>query len=276
MSSDDSTIGTNTDPDTDSDTDQEPPAPQRRRRKRRAFHMTSSMPKEQGEEWMLTYMDTVTLLVTLFVILLSFASFNEEKFNAVAEGLSLSKYGSGILTGTLPSTIEPAPTPAPVVDEAPLVIEQAEDMADALQSELSRQGLADLVDMTVQENVVNLKLSESVLFSTGEADLTEQGLSVILRLVPLVTASNMNVSVEGHTDNIPITTERFPSNWELSASRAASVARQLIDGGAPIARLHIRGYAATQPLASNATVDGRSQNRRVNLVLSSRDGTIED
>ena len=153
MSSDDSTIGSNTDPDTDSDTDQESPAPQRRRRKRRAFHMTTSMPKEQGEEWMLTYMDTVTLLVTLFVILLSFATFNEEKFNAVAEGLSLAKYGSGILTGTLPSTIELAPVP--VVEQAPLVIEQAEDMADALQSELSRQGLADLVDMTVQENVVN-------------------------------------------------------------------------------------------------------------------------
>lgn len=245
----------------------------RPKRRRRPVAMPGPQPRPT-DEWMLTYMDTVTLLVTLFVLMLSFSTINPDKFNKVAQGLRLDKYGPGVLVGEL--TVAPEDIRARVVEPAEAAPEEpAADMpggmVEDLQSELRRQGLADLVEMKVHENVVDLQLNESVLFGTGEADLTDQGLSVIARLAPLVKASKMNVSVDGHSDNIPISTDRFPSNWELSAARAAAVARELIAGGIRATRLHIRGYAATKPVAPNDTAEGRRKNRRVNVVLSTRD-----
>lgn len=250
-------------------TDQ-PDKPTRRRCRPVSLPETS---RPVGEEWMLTYMDTVTLLVTLFVLLLSFSTVSEEKFKSVAEGLSLDKYGAILHTGT-PIVVSPS-TPVPIVPPQTSALDVPEpDFASGLNEKLRQQGLTDLVEMKVHENVVDLQLNESVLFATGEAELTEQGLSVIARLVPLIEASGMNVSVEGHSDNIPISTARFPSNWELSATRAASVGRELIEGGIRPKRLHIRGYADTKPVASNDTTEGRGKNRRVNLVLSSQDGDV--
>lgn len=224
---------------------------------------------------MLTYMDTVTLLVTLFVILLSFSTINIDKFTTIAEAMSLAKYGKGILTGAVKPTAVTPVAPKTVVEEpgpsAAKAEAEASAMVDDLRAELAKQGLTDMVEMTVHENVVDLQLNESVLFPAGEATLTDRGLSVVDRLTPLLVASGVPVAVEGHTDNVPISTEIFPSNWELSAGRAASVARAFIARGIAADRIHISGYAETRPVAPNDTPAGRSQNRRVNLVLKMSD-----
>jgi chemotaxis protein MotB len=246
----------------DADAAPEPPPARRRRR----VDLAGGAPAAGGDEWMLTYMDTVTLLVTLFVLLLSFSTINAEKFDSVANALSLKKYGKGILTGKVVPIQKPAEFP-PKPEEPAAPADKAADLAEGLRSELADQGLTDLVEMTVHENVVDLQLNESVLFQTGEAVLIDSGRAVVEKLVPFLGKTAFPVSVQGHTDNVPIRTDLYPSNWELSAARAASVARAFIEGGIDRDRVEIRGYAETRPVASNDTVEGRARNRRVNLVL---------
>lgn len=229
---------------------------------------------EKLEEWMLTYMDTVTLLVTLFVLLLSFSSLEKEKFDAMAQGLDLRKYGLGLMQGDLGILDRPTPSVALVPDglDVPPALNRVTTPEKApsengLQQLLAEQGLNDTVDLSITDELVDLRLREAVLFESGEARLLETGEAVLARLTPLLNRGAFPISVEGHTDNVPIATEFFPSNWELSGSRAAAVVRSLVDLGVTESRLQVVGHAHTKPVADNGSADGRQKNRRVSLIL---------
>lgn len=114
---------------------------------------------------------------------------------------------------------------------------------------------------------VTLRLDESLLFDSGRAQLTESGREVLQALDEVVLDFDGEISVEGHTDNVPINTQRFPSNWELSSARAISVVRFLQRQGVDPSRLRAVGYADSRPLANNDTAAGRAANRRVELLL---------
>ncbi|EWH01296.1 OmpA/MotB family protein [Halomonas sp. BC04] len=114
---------------------------------------------------------------------------------------------------------------------------------------------------------ITLRIDDNLLFSSGQADLTAQGREVLGSLREVLGAFEGDVSVEGHTDSIPIATARFPSNWELSSARAIAVLRYLAELGVGIERLRAVGYAETRPLESNDTAEGRAMNRRVELLL---------
>lgn len=225
------------------------------------------------DEWMLTYMDTVTLLVTLFVLLLSFSNIDEDKYKAVANGLSLSNYGSGILLDglgqstsreigstafSMPGDVPPTPTLA----------DRYQSVGVELIDSFSESGLADLVGVTVRNDTVDLVVNERVLFALGSAELTGQGATVVERLAPFLKERPVSISVEGHTDNLPISTETFPSNWQLSSARASSVAQHLIANGIEPTRVRVVGYADTRPVTDNDTATSRQQNRRVSIRLS--------
>jgi len=114
---------------------------------------------------------------------------------------------------------------------------------------------------------VNLEISDSILFTPASAALTASGALLLDELAATLKAHPYNLSVEGHTDNVPIQTARYPSNWELSSSRATEVTRRLIDRGIAAERVRAVGYADTHPRADNATAEGKARNRRVSLVL---------
>jgi len=252
--------------------------PQSRKPRRKRQSVLESAAEGPGEEWMLTYMDTVTLLVTLFVMILSFASFDAEKYKNFSHGMSLAKYGSGIMMGSLgirenvgdkkqpiplPTVIPPSPEPAS--DAEPMT--QQGNMLTDLQDQITHQGLEKEVLLREREGTVEMEINESVLFPAGSAELSELGLSVLARLSNLLKSHIGTIAVEGHTDNLPIKTDLFPSNWELSGGRASSVVRRLISSGVDPQQLRIVGYADVRPLANNASPDGRQRNRRVNIVL---------
>ena len=225
-----------------------------------------------GEEWMLTYMDTVTLLITLFVMMLSFSTFDKEKYKEFTDGMSLAKYGSGIMMGTLTIREPPADKDLAieVPNEKPSNLEQIDNQDDvltALQDQIIQQGLGDDVLLREREGIVEMEINESVLFPAGSAELSVLGLSVLDRLSNLLKTHIGTIAVEGHTDNLPIRTEKFPSNWELSGGRASSVVRQLITSGVDARHLRIVGYADNRPLQPNTSPDDRQRNRRVNIVL---------
>lgn len=190
------------------------------------------------------------------------------------------------------STTDPSPSgevntgteagQAPVVEPAPPVTSPATETAaapsDEAQAPLARQleqlvvdnNLAGQVDVIRGQETVTLRISERILFASGRANLETDGRALVGRLATILNQSGGVISIEGHTDNRPIKTSQFASNWELSAGRATEVLRQLVSMGLPANRLRAVAYAETRPLADNESTEGRSQNRRVELVISTQ------
>lgn len=208
-------------------------------------------PTVEGDSdgWLMSYLDVLTLLITLFVLLLSLAG----------NGLAIkgSQHGGEIAAFITPQ----AEASARMVAGSGL-----KPRHDGLQPQFSGLDIEG-VSMAEGQQGITLRIDDNLLFSSGQADLTSQGREVLGRLRDLLQSFDGDVSVEGHTDSIPIATARFPSNWELSSARAIAVLRYLAELGVDIERLRAVGYAETRPLASNDSAEGRAENRRVELLL---------
>lgn len=139
--------------------------------------------------------------------------------------------------------------------------------ADTLLDAFNSSALGERVEVSVHPGGVNLEISDNILFAPASAALTVTGLALLQELAEALRAQPWPIAVEGHTDNIPIETARFPSNWELSSARAAIVTRFLIKQGISPARIRAVGYADTRARAANLTPQGRARNRRVSFVL---------
>ncbi|MBK3916636.1 OmpA family protein [Pseudomonas stutzeri] len=221
---------------------------------------------EEQEAWLITYLDMLTLLLVMLVIMLSMAG------KADGEGDSQAAIATPTAMATPePLAIEAQPTSAPIpaiaplpepepAIDAPVPDAQSGDTAEAL-------ALGEDIEVIVNDGSISFRISSEILFGSGQAELENTGLDVIDRLIPTLAASPHRIIVEGHTDNLPIQTERFPSNWELSASRASSVVRYLQLAGIEATRLSATGYADTRPIADNGSEHGRASNRRVELVM---------
>ena len=127
--------------------------------------------------------------------------------------------------------------------------------------------IRNMINVMATETEVDLVIKDDVLFAEGSTELTPLGHSVLDAIAQLLKSDDYPVSVEGHTDNIPIHTAQFPSNWELSSFRATNVARYFIRRGIATDRLRAIGYADTRPVSSNDSEAGRARNRRVSLVI---------
>jgi chemotaxis protein MotB len=129
--------------------------------------------------------------------------------------------------------------------------------------------LGDNVEGIKAGNTVRFRIRSELLFASGDAGLTPEGRALVDSLLPTFNlAIDHNIVVEGHTDNLRISTDRFPSNWELAAGRAGSVVRHLESRGLNPTRLRATGYGETRPIAPNTTAQGQSTNRRVELILA--------
>jgi chemotaxis protein MotB len=212
--------------------------------------------EEEQEAWLLAYLDMLTLLLVMLVVMLALAGkANRQQETEAAHGAA--KPGDAALASS--GSAEPLPTLAPIPAIAPLP-EAA--VQDALAMELGED-----IEVIVNDGSISFRISSEILFGSGQAELADAGLDVIDRLIPTLAASHYRIVVEGHTDDRPIQTERFPSNWELSASRASSVVRYLQMAGIAASRLTASGFADTRPLGDNASDRGRASNRRVELIM---------
>jgi len=150
----------------------------------------------------------------------------------------------------------------------PEIFEQSDALALQLKKVVADNNLAGQVEVLSQGQSVTLRISDKILFQSGQAVLESSGRELVQRLTAVLNQSGGVISIEGHTDNVPIETARFPSNWELSASRATEVLRQLVALGLPAERLRAIAYADTKPVQDNANPENRAQNRRVELVIT--------
>jgi len=240
---------------------------------------------ENHERWLITYADMITLLMVLFIVLFAIGQTDLEKFRRLQAGLAESFGNDGVLEsgdGLLPELarieVPDAAEAAAALsarDHARAAIAQdraaLEDVAAVIDERLGAAGTRTSVALRVdRRGLVVTIVTDQVLFDPGSATVRPEG-DALLRSIADALADLPNpVTVEGHTDDRPISTGHFASNWELSTARATSVLRLLQRHAAiPPDRLAAAGYADTRPIADNATPEGRAANRRVEVVVHS-------
>lgn len=244
------------------------------------------------ERWLLTYADMITLLLALFVVLFAISSVNVSKVRALQQSLrdafsgnvmnggeAIMQTGNSVAVRTLqpqPRVVPAMPrigTPDSPAARAALAARREEDELQRLKRMLdayaAHHGFKAQVETVVtRRGLVVRLLTDNVLFDSGLAAIKPQGLPLLAEVGSLLGVDRVHpIVVEGHTDDVPIATSRFASNWELSTARAAAVVRWLIDRRVPARRFSAAGYADLHPLASNGTDPGRARNRRVEVVL---------
>lgn len=246
---------------------------------------------ENHERWLITYADMITLLMVLFIVLYSIGQVDLAKFEKLREGLPNS--GGKPIAGPGPLDGGPSVLGGPsLVKEVPLAHQaelalsekqaqakafrkeqmQLKETREAITKEMTDAGLPDAVLFRLEgRGLIVVIASDRVLFDTGSDVISAAGTQVLEHLAGPIALVDNQVSVEGHTDNTPIHGGgRFPTNWELSTARATSVVRYLEQRGIGSARLSAMGYGEYSPLASNDTPEGRTANRRVEIVVHAR------
>lgn len=239
---------------------------------------------ENHERWLVSYADFITLLFAFFVVMYAVSSVNEGKYKVLSNSLVNAFSNTTGNTGGKPIAVIQGSPPIPTMpigkpDKLPeknkveeKKIEQrqkmkkvADSIMDALQP-LVAQGKVRLLETS---RGVTIEINDSILFSPGQARLQVASESALLAIADVLSASDFPITIEGHTDNIPIATPLFPSNWELSAVRATTVLRLFVEGGVGAERLTAIGYGETRPVETNTSTEGRARNRRVSILIDS-------
>lgn len=249
---------------------------------------------DNKERWLVSYADFITLLFAFFVVMYSISSVNEGKYKVLSESLH------GVFNVKQRSV-----NPIQVGEEIPFVEEQnrgepiiqpligfdsadeidpssdqnqgggLESIASQFEREFEDLIRQDNLDVKNKGNWLEVSVSNTILFDSGGVQPLDSALRVIERIADVLNANQNAVLVEGHTDNLPIRSTIFPTNWELSAARAASVVRYLTVEGIGSDRMGAIGYGEHKPVARNDTAEGRRKNRRVVLLISKSDDLRE-
>ncbi|MBS3935021.1 MAG: flagellar motor protein MotD [Sulfuritalea sp.] len=238
---------------------------------------------ENHERWLISYADFITLLFAFFVVMYALSSLNEGKYRVLSDSISAAfRNIPGSTAGAMVQINPNDPMPVLIPLRKPQVANIKADAEREMNRELLRRkardisaALAPLVhegQVRVIEGAlgITVEINASVLFDSGEAQLQIPALRALTAVGGILATTDFPLIVEGHTDNAPISSVIFPSNWELSGARAASVVRLFIETGVDARRLTAAGYADQRPVADNATADGRQRNRRVAITMESR------
>lgn len=227
--------------------------------------------EEDESVWLMTFSDLVFLLLCFFVMLFSFSSLDVQKFQTLITSF---QGAIGVLDGGRSLTPDESAFSSMGAMDSPAWLNvgalrqnQAAMLYDELARIIESEGLEGMVVLDVEERGIIVRFADQVLFDLGEAELKPEFRTVLERFAQALLPWDHPIRVEGHTDNLPIATTKFPSNWELSVVRATTVVRFLIEQGVKPDLLSAVGYGEYQPIANNNTPEGRAQNRRVDVVL---------
>lgn len=248
-----------------------------RRRRRRRIEAS-----ENADRWLITYADLITLLLAFFVMMYAISQIDVAKFESIARSLA-TQFTSDPSVIDLGERADIAPHPPEDEGLDLSQLDNKEDKGDGDGSSKTDPELDALfakikryvVDHNLESDVrvenarrgVEITFAEHILFDLGKAELKKPSEKVLEPLVPLLNELNNPISIEGHTDNLPIVSGHYESNWELSTARALSVLNYLEDTGIDPERLALVGYGEYRPVKPNDSDDNRQFNRRVNLVI---------
>ncbi|QLG89766.1 flagellar motor protein MotD [Chitinibacter bivalviorum] len=248
------------------------------RRKRAEEH-------ENHERWLVSYADFITLLFAFFVVMYAISSVNEGKYkvlsNSLVDAFKQPKQSAELIrldNQNVPGApqkliVIPGPTMLPNDGKIEAQTKKMQGMAGDLRETLGTLIDQGKVKVTQSKRGIAVEISDSILFDTGRADLQPDSANALLAIAERVKDADNLIQIEGHTDNQPIRAGLFPSNWELSAARAASVVRLFQSAGVAPQRMVAIGYAEFRPVESNDTLESRARNRRVtlNILADNRD-----
>ena len=221
------------------------------------------------ERWLVSYADFITLLFAFFVVMFAVSQVDSKRLGRFTEAFSkavgvtlLPLQGESLLSGGhVPDESSNGKGDQPTVKEL-------DGLRVALVQIAKTNAALQGLQIIQQRHELILRLPEGVLFDTGDARVKEVSVATLKAIAPEIRGRSVDVRVEGHTDNRPISSGRFRSNWELSTARAIAVMQVLSAEGVLDTRLSVGGYSEFRPVAPNDTDEGRKQNRRVDLVIT--------
>jgi chemotaxis protein MotB len=240
------------------------------RRKREEEH-------ENHERWLVSYADFITLLFAFFVVMYALSTVNEGKYRILSDSM-VSAFRNVEINSV--SQI-PVVVPPIAMVQKQNATSKVQDAVKQKQRDKMRNVAKDIMDvmapLIAQGKVrvietsrgVTIEINDSILFSPGQALLQAPLVKAMGAIADVLAPTDFPITIEGHTDNVPIKTLQFPSNWELSAVRATTVLRLFADAGVAAERLTAIGYADTRPVEPNVLADGRARNRRVTILIDS-------
>jgi chemotaxis protein MotB len=219
------------------------------------------------ERWLITYADMITVLLIFFIVMYALSKVDVDKFKVLTQSMSAAFGASG--------SIMENPGPSIVPDVAPDEIQRQleeqvrlEEIRAKLETFVEETGLEGRITVTTEERGIVISFQDEVLFALGSAELMPEAREIIHNVAKVLSSSKNYIRIEGHTDDLPIRTSRYPSNWELSAARATGVVQELIKiPGFPPHRLSAVAYGEYRPRVPNTSEESRQQNRRVDLVI---------
>lgn len=238
--------------------------------------------------WIVTFADLATLLLTFFILLLSFAEMDLDKYRAMANSMAVALGGTPTLSpvpsdmpGGRPLSMIATEPALPASRQIPeLIDERAEgeaptripagiiDLASALIRELETEVASGDLSVNYDQEQVIIRFAEEAAFRSGEAQMKPEMIPVLERVVEVLSFCTGDVLVAGYTDDRPISSGRYRSNWDLSAARAVSVVHELVlNREVPAERVVAAGRAETNPLVANDTPENRARNRRVEIAV---------
>jgi chemotaxis protein MotB len=233
---------------------------------------------DNHDRWLVSYADFITLLFAFFVVMYGISQVSEGKYKV----LSQSMVKAFVRADQQQAALAPSKNEKPAGDSGvfegnagkpvawqanPQIVAKMQGIRDNLKQVLEPLEKSGQVRVNQTARGIELEFNAAALFNSGEAALQGEARKQLALVAQVLSTTDNAVQVEGHTDNIPISTPAFPSNWELSGARAGSVVRMFIDRGVRPERLMAVGYADTRPLEGNDTPDGRSRNRRVTVMV---------
>jgi chemotaxis protein MotB len=235
-------------------------------------------PHESHDRWLVSYADFITLLFAFFVVMYALSTVNEGKYRILSDSMTQAFRNIQVNSSL------PVPTvmvqPIPIVQKQNQAARQAEAEKQKRRDKMrnvARELLDVMAPLIEQGKVrvietsrgVTIEINDSILFAPGQAVLNPLSSKAMQAIAQVLAPTDFPITIEGHTDNIPINTAQFPSNWELSAIRATTVLRLFTESGIPAERLTAIGYADTRPVEPNILAEGRARNRRVTILIDS-------
>jgi chemotaxis protein MotB len=252
---------------------------------------------ENHERWLVSYADFITLLFAFFVVMYAISSVNEGKYRVMSDsiveafknaptsekviyipGAPPQKSETG---GTLvkPITLKSQPTPEELTaqKEKDVRRQNMRSVAGSLLNVMEPLVKGGQVKVTESNRGIAIEINASLLFPPAQAVLNSDSINVLTAVAKVLANDTHQVQIEGHTDNLPIASAIFPSNWELSSARASSVTRLFVENGVAANRIVVIGYADNRPVDTNDTPEGRARNRRVTvMILAENEGKKTD
>ncbi|MGI6405908.1 MAG: flagellar motor protein MotB [Syntrophaceticus sp.] len=220
------------------------------------------------ERWLLTYADMITLLMIFFIMMYVISSVNAEKFQKIAAAFS-EAFDSDLISSLEDITVPELPELPDEEGDSPGTDQpQLEQVREELEEYLREKDLENQVSIQMEGRGLVISLKDIVLFPSGSANLTPKAKKILADIGIHLQSLPNYFRVEGHTDNVPINTSQYPSNWELSAARATNVVQELIvQCKIASERLSATGYGEYRPKVANDSAEHRQMNRRVDILI---------